>query len=517
MSGSEGLSRRAFLTTAASSLAAMTHAAGAPAAAGTRRYREDRRLDFVQPWVIRDLAPGRSGHNFTQAGITETLVEARPDGRLVPGLARAWRASADLRSWTFTLRPGVVFHDGTPATAEAVAASLDALLPASTAFADVAVRTVAPVEGAVAIRLEAPFAHLPALLADPSVAVLARSSFGASGQVVDVVGTGPFRLAAVDPPFRLASRGFPRHRAGAPRYAALGFRALIDPAERAERAIAGACDVAIDLPREALPALAENPDMAVERAVTPRVHLLQVNAALPQFADPRVRRALHMAIDRRTLAAVAVGDPALAAPQYFSPAVPLWHDPDLETDPCDPAAANGLLDALGWRRGADGVRCREGVRLEATIHAFRRRPELSAMATRIARQLGEIGLAAEVRIADWPEIEALRMAGGLSMALTSANPGVLADPALGLVRDFSRPDGSAAGAVGWWSARMTALLDAYSGAADAAAATRARRAIAHLLDRELPVLPLVRCERINAVREGVVGYRTDPLERRYLF
>ncbi len=512
MMPSATLTRRSLLTGVA---CAATTVPGTPVAAGANPGRT---VAFVQPWVIRDLAPGRSGHNFTQAGITETLVEVAPDGRLVPGLARGWRAGEDLSTWRFALHPDAAFHDGTPASAAAVAASLAALVPASTAFADLPVKDVVPVDGAVEIRLQRPFARLPALLADPSVAVLAPAAFDRAGAVVGLVGTGPFRVAALDPPFRLASRRWPRHRTGGSDHAALSFRSLIDPDDRVARALDGACDVAVDLPGDALATLADCPGMAVERIVTPRVHLLQLNTALPQFADPRVRRALHMAIDRGALAAVAAagGEAAVPAPQYFSPAMPAWHDRALEADPFDPAAAARLLDDLGWRRGPDGVRTRGGVRLEGTIHAFRRRPVLAAMAARLSRQLAAVGVDVEVRVADWGAIEALRMAGGLSMALTSANPGVLVDPAPSLARDFAGPGGGAAGAPGWSCARMAALLDRYALAGEASAADAVRREIAHLLDRELPALPLVRRVRIDAVRHGLPGYRPDPFDRRYL-
>jgi peptide/nickel transport system substrate-binding protein len=83
-------------------------------------------LRVVGPYELHSIEPSRTEGFFTRVQVAETLVDADGQGVLRPGLARAWEVSSDQRTWTFALRDGAIFHDGTEVTAEAVAASLKA-------------------------------------------------------------------------------------------------------------------------------------------------------------------------------------------------------------------------------------------------------------------------------------------------------------------------------------------------------------------------------------------------------
>lgn len=81
-------------------------------------------LRVVSPWEILSLEPSRTGYVFARMEVAETLLGADGGGLPVPGLARTWTPSGDGLTWRLTLRESAVFHDGTPVTAEAAAASL---------------------------------------------------------------------------------------------------------------------------------------------------------------------------------------------------------------------------------------------------------------------------------------------------------------------------------------------------------------------------------------------------------
>ena len=90
------------------------------------------------------------------------------------------------------------------------------------------------------------------------------------------------------------------------------------------------------------------------------------NNRLPQFEDPRVRRALTMLIDRETIARTLYGGLARPANGPLPPG--LWpHDATLAPLPYDPARAASLLDEAGWRKSRDGVRSRGAHRLAFTL------------------------------------------------------------------------------------------------------------------------------------------------------
>lgn len=116
--------------------------------------------------------------------IFDNLVSSDSSGRLQPSLAESWQATAGNRRWQFRLRRGIKFHDGTPVTAQSVAASLHVSNPSWNVA----------VEGeSVILEFEAPDSGLPAELALPRNAIVKRDQNGR------LSGTGPFRIADWQP------------------------------------------------------------------------------------------------------------------------------------------------------------------------------------------------------------------------------------------------------------------------------------------------------------------------------
>ena len=93
--------------------------------AGPALAQSDDVLDVVAQFEIQAPEPSTSGYIFTRMGLAETLVNANAEGQLTPGLATEWLASDDGLSWTFALREGVIFHDGTAMTADTVVNALE--------------------------------------------------------------------------------------------------------------------------------------------------------------------------------------------------------------------------------------------------------------------------------------------------------------------------------------------------------------------------------------------------------
>jgi len=126
--------------------------------------------------------------SFAQRSVTllifETLVALDDNGRIQAGLATSWQASTGNRHWQLRLRRGVKFHDGTPLTPEAAAASLRATNPSWTVSADA---------DSVVIDRESGNAELLAELALPRNAIMKKTSGNQS------IGTGPFRIADWQP------------------------------------------------------------------------------------------------------------------------------------------------------------------------------------------------------------------------------------------------------------------------------------------------------------------------------
>jgi len=133
--------------------------------------------------------------------VFDTLVTVGESGRLQPSLAVSWQASSNDRRWQFHLRRGIKFHDGTPLTAENVAASLRTANPAwnLTSTAD-----------SVTIERDSPDPEMPAELALPRNAIAKRNADGT------LSGTGPFRVAEWQPGKKLTLAAEEDHWRGRP-------------------------------------------------------------------------------------------------------------------------------------------------------------------------------------------------------------------------------------------------------------------------------------------------------------
>jgi ABC-type transport system substrate-binding protein len=245
--------------------------------------------------------------------IFDTLVELDAQGHIEPALALSLVPAADLSSWTATLRPDVVFHDGTPFDAEAVAAHYTRLLDpankcACRSLIEPIARVVAVDARTVRFELSRPWAALPAVLGEPSVVSLIGSPDALADETRDFqrnpVGTGPFALEQWTSGDRVVVRRDARHwRAASPTLERIEFRVLPDEQTRLAALRSGELDVTwTQSPASALKARSEKISVATQVGAGAR--LLVFNTRVAPLDDVRVRHALSLAIDPAELARV---------------------------------------------------------------------------------------------------------------------------------------------------------------------------------------------------------------------
>lgn len=494
----------------------MAAASAATVAARPGDPKRSEAIRVVQPWEIRSLLPGPEGTAITRMGYAETLVAADPDGRIVPSIATRWASNERGSTWRFAIRDRAFFHDGTPVTAASVVLSFERLIPGSLYLHRAGIQSVSADGNAIVLKLAAPFGPLLAHLTDPSCAVMAPAAFDAQGRVSRPVSAGRYRVLSSDAPRGVVlARHAQAFQAASP-FAELRFDAVTHGETRANIAVAGDAGLVFNIPTPAIQRLAGTRSMRVDRSIIPRTHILMPNAALPQFATATLRRALSHGIDRAAIASGIMRNPALAATQYVPPPLAEWHDPALPPLRHDPAAANRILDEAGWRRGADGVRVRDGLRYAGLVRTFANRPELPIIATALQQQLRAIGFDLSIRVGEWPAIVEGQRDGTLELGLSSRNLAIVPDPVSTIATDFTT-DASPPGAVGqtnWRHPGVRRDVAAYAASFDDGEKQRLRRAITAVLQDELPVIPIVWYDQIVAVSDRFTGFVNDPFEQR---
>lgn len=483
--------------------------AGLIALAGPAAAKTDDRLDVVAPFEIQAPEPSTSGYVFTRMGIAETLVNADADGRLTPGLATAWQVSGDGLSWRFDLRPGVMFHDGTPMTAEAVVHALDIARAKPGTLADLPITGIAAGDGRVTVTLSESLVALPAFLAEFRAQVLAPASYGPDGAGVAIIGTGPYRITGMTPPLGLTAEAFPGYWGEAPHIRDVQYTAVGRVETRALMAESGDADFVFGLDPASVARLSGSDAVRVLSVAIPRTLMLKVNAGHPLLSHPDARRALSLAIDRDGIAGAVLRYPE-GADQVFPPSLGGWHNDDLAPRGHDVAAAGALLAGLGWAPGADGILTRKGRRFALTLLTYPDRPELPLVAAVLEQMFRQIGVEVTISSTNSSEIPAGHQDGSLELALIARNLALIPDPIGTVLSDYA--GNGDWGAMNWKNPQFDRLVQAIA-RGDGGDAERAQAAA--ILHDELPVIPIAWYRQTLAVAEGIKGAAIDPFERTF--
>ncbi|MFJ3317102.1 ABC transporter substrate-binding protein [Herbaspirillum huttiense] len=471
-------------------------------------------LTVVGPWELTGLDPSRSGYMFARMEVLQTLLEVDDAGQLRPGLATGWQVSADGLQWRFGLPRARRYHDGSEVTPASILACLQraAVRPGVLQLAGITGMAVQQSE--LVLSLRQPFGPLPYLLTHYSTQILAPASFDAQGNVVAILGTGPFRITSISLP-----QQFDVERAEAAPGRAVQRARYISVSRAETRTLlvqSGQADLAFSLDPPSIRALQDSPRAVLLSAMLPRTTLLKLNAGHPFLADVRVRRAIALCIEREGIARALLRDADLGATQLLPPSLARWHDTRLPPLHTDLKQARRLLEEAGWRLGADGTRWKEGQKLQLTLTTFVDRPELPLIATALQEEMRQIGIAVRVTIGNSSDIPAGHRSGQLQMALAARNYGNLPDPVASLLQDFG-PQGGDWGAMGWHNQEVPALLAKLAatpaGEGDSGRAERAR--IVAVLQEQLPVIPVVWYRQTCAVSRRLRGASIDPFERSY--
>ncbi|MCV7267153.1 ABC transporter substrate-binding protein [Mycolicibacterium doricum] len=262
--------------------------------------------------------------------VFDTLVEPDADLAMRPALAERWEVSPDQRVWTFHLRRGVTFHDGSPFTADDVVYSYRRIIDEELTNVDKfsAVTDVAAVDPAtVRITVDRPTRNLLTNLGGfKGMAIVSRANVDSGRIATHPVGTGPFSFTGATSGDSITLRANPSYWGGPPGISGLTFRFISEPSTALSALQAGEVDWTDSVPPQRVLQLRD--DESLRLAVTPSndYWYLALNQARPPWNDVRVRQAIAYGIDREAIvAATSYGTAAenqLAIPEgnpWFTP------------------------------------------------------------------------------------------------------------------------------------------------------------------------------------------------------
>jgi len=402
----------------------------------------------------------------------EGLVRFK-DGSLEvePDLAESWQVSEDGMTYTFYLRPGVRFHDGTGFDAEAVRFNLQRMLDPNHPFHHTGPFPLASfffggVEGVqvvdaltVRLHLTEPFAPLLANLAYGTGLIVSPAAVRAHGAAFGrhPTGTGPFRFVEWRSRERVVLTRNPDYWRTPARAEHVVFRPVTDPVTRTTELLGGGLDIALELPPDTVAVLRDRPGVRVVEAVGPHLWFLILNTREGPFADLRMRQAANLAVDKQGLVTHVLQDTAVVASGPVPAAFDWAHEPDLAGYPHDPARARTLVREAGYPDGVDvdllvpqggsgmldPLRMAEAVQAdlaEAGIRAHIQTFEWNAYLARVNRGLGGLGdMAAMAWTTNDPDtLPYLALRSDAWPEHGGFNSGYYADPAVDRLIDTAR-------------------------------------------------------------------------------
>lgn len=429
------------------------------------------------------------------ANVCEPLVRLRTDGvRGEPALATTW-TTLDNRTWTFTLRAGVRFHDGTPFDADAVLANLKELAQLKV------LRGVGERLGPLAlhITLEQPNAALLATLSQPGLCILSPRALGGAARLP--VGTGPFRLESSQPG-RVELAAFDAHWGGPPRLRQLLFRRYPNEPALIEALRLGQADVssAVGVPSAAQ---ARELGLTLDTRTGLNVCFLAMNHERAPFGDRHVREALSRAVDREAILRRALGGHGEVARGPLPPLLAgAWH----------PAASRGTRELAAARRLLREAGLPDGFESTLLVSAVPR-PYLPAprvVAEQLRADLAEVGLRLRlVEVESWGEYVERAKRGDYDLATLGWQADTL-DPNDFLSALLSSEAIPATNRTRYRSAAMDALLQRGRRLVDSAQRQAVYRQAQELFQKDLPWVPLYHVALMTVSRREVRGLLPGP-------
>jgi peptide/nickel transport system substrate-binding protein len=281
---------------------------------------------------------------------------------IVPGLASSYTVTPDATTWTFHLRPGVVFHDGTPWNADAAVFNINRMCnkssplyqPTLNSTGGIVVQSITSASKVdamtVKVKTSEPWSYLPdQLCLLPFGSPTAIQQLGKNGFATHPVGTGPFQFASMSGTEKLVMKKNPRYYRGAPKLDEVVLLCTPEATARAAALQAGQVNWIEVPPPDDIPALRSAGDQVLTNSYS-HVWPWVFDTTKGPLANVAVRQAMNYAIDRDTLCSAILNGTGHPALQY-APLNDPGYAPSLDTYSYNPAKAKQLLAQAGYPNG----------------------------------------------------------------------------------------------------------------------------------------------------------------------
>jgi len=314
-------------------------------------------LTIMQTEEPRSLDPSNHSATYTASvlhSMYENLTALDEEYEIVPGLATDWEQSEDGMKWTFYLRSGVAFHDGTPFDADAVKTAVDRMIDPDKGL--VVYGRLGPVieevevvdDLTVVFHLQDPYPAFTRLMAIGQAAIVSPSVI--DDVASEPVGTGPYKFVEYVSGERVVMERNENYWGEVPEVEQLVWRWSPEDSVLVMALQTGEVDVVTPLPPAHVSVLEQYQGVEVIETPGARAFWVALNTTKEPLDDVRVRQALNYATDRQGLIDSILWGSGTVANSPVSPGN-FGYDETLEAYPHDPERARELLAEAGYEDG----------------------------------------------------------------------------------------------------------------------------------------------------------------------
>jgi len=349
--------------------------------------------------------------------IFDRLVVQDADQSFHGQLATSWEASPDGMLWTFKLKPGVKFHNGEPFNAKTIEWWVPQFKGTENAFTVQAIDRVEVVDDlTVRFHMKNPDPNLLFNLASTFMAIPEPKAFERLGDkfgVTEAIGTGPYKMQQ----FTVGQQtvlvrnddyawgsGLSANK-GPAKFKKLTFREIGEESTAYLELKTGGADLLVNVPTDFLPRI--QADKAVKMMTIPGNELvyMPINTSVEPFTDIKVREAAAFAINQKEILTSLYGGMGAVADTFLISSLK-----EAQVDPkykisYDPERSKKLLDDAGWKPGSDGIRAKDGKRLQVKLWT-QNGTEFKRLVEIVQAQFKAVGIQADISIIDAGSINA---------------------------------------------------------------------------------------------------------------
>ncbi|MFC0274027.1 nickel ABC transporter substrate-binding protein [Metabacillus herbersteinensis] len=361
---------------------------------------KDKKVTMIFSFKSANLDP-HTGFTPIRAGITETLLKLDENSNIEGWLAEKWETNDNL-TWEFTIRENVTFQDGVKLDAAGVKASIERSIAVNESLGgSLKIQTMEADGQKLTIKTTEPYPALPSELVNPYVSIVniaAEKEMGEEAFRNTPVGTGPFKVKKFTSNQEVQVVKNDSYWAGEPKIKEATIKFNEDANVRALAFQSKEADVVYNLPAEGIEAIEKDKELKVDSVPGLRSHFVLFNQQSPNVSDLKVRQALNLLIDRKSVADDIMLGHAVPANGPFNSSLPFGIEDEVAE--LDVEKAKELLVEAGYKENAEGKMEKDGEPLTLEFITYKARPELPLIAQLFQSDAAKAGVEITIKIVE---------------------------------------------------------------------------------------------------------------------